>query len=147
MRNKLILPILFVLTANIVFAQREIFTKSDVAIQGYDPVAYFKESKPVKGKKDFSFSWKDATWLFSSEQNLKDFTASPERYAPQFGGYCAYGMYEGHKAPTDPYAWTIVDGKLYLNYNKDVQALWKKDQEACIVKANENWPTIKHDKD
>jgi len=129
------------------FAQHEIFIKSNEAIQGYDPVAYFKESKPVQGKKEFSFQWKDATWLFSNAQNLATFKTDPEKYAPQFGGYCAYGMSEGHKAPTDPEAWTIVDGKLYLNYNKDVREMWKKDQPARIAKAKENWPTVKGEKD
>lgn len=132
---------------NAAFGQHEIYSKSNEAIQGYDPVAYFKEAKPVKGKKELAYQWKEGIWLFSSKENLNVFKANPEKYTPQFGGYCAYGMSEGHKAPTDPEAWSIVDGKLYLNYNKDVQKLWKKDQQACIKKANDNWPSVKHDKD
>ena len=69
---------------------------------------------------------------------------NPEKYAPQYGGYCAYGMSEGHKAPTDPNAWTIVDEKLYLNYSLEVKENWKKDQQQRIVKANKNWPQIKN---
>jgi YHS domain-containing protein len=131
------------------FAQNEIFVKSDEAIRGYDPVAYFKESKPVEGKDEFSYVWKGATWKFSSEQNRKDFKANPEKFAPQFGGYCAYGMGDesGHKASTSPDAWTIVDGKLYLNYNTDVQKIWKENQKAFIKNANDNWPKIKVEKD
>jgi len=130
-----------------VYAQREVFIKSNAAIQGYDPVAYFEESKPVKGKSELSYSWKQATWHFASKQNLDDFKSNPEKYAPQFGGYCAYGMAEGHKALTSPDAWTILDAKLYLNYNKDVKELWNKDRPGNIEKAKKNWPTIKNDKD
>jgi len=129
------------------YAQREVFIKSDAAIQGYDPVAYFKESKPVKGKAELSYAWKQATWHFSSQQNLEDFKGNPEKFAPQFGGYCAYGMAEGHKAPTSPDAWTVVDDKLYLNYNKNVKQLWNKDRPANIEKATKNWPKVKSDKD
>ena len=128
-------------------SQREVFSKSNLAIQGYDAVAYFKNSKPVLGKKEFSYQWKDATWNFASQENLEDFKTNPEKFAPQFGGYCAYGVADGHKAPTSPDAWTIVDEKLYLNYNKDVRALWKKDQQAFIKKANENWSDVKKEKD
>jgi len=126
---------------------QEVFTKSETAIQGYDPVAYFKEAKPVMGKKEFSYRWKDATWWFASTQNLNDFKANPEKFAPQFGGYCAYGVADGHKATTSPDAWTIVGDKLYLNYNKDVMAKWRKDTAGYILKANTNWPTVKLEKD
>ncbi|AYB30492.1 YHS domain-containing (seleno)protein [Chryseolinea soli] len=125
---------------------QEVFSKSEAAIQGYDPVAYFKEAKPVEGKKEFSYTWKESTWLFSSAQNLNDFKANPEKFAPQFGGYCAYGMSQGHKASTSPDAWTIIDDKLYLNYNKDVLVLWRKDPAGYITKANTNWPTVKKEK-
>ena len=98
----LLLSTIILLSLGQSYAQREVFIKSDVAIQGYDPVAYFKESKPVKGKTEISYTWKQATWLFASQQNLDDFKSNPEKFAPQFGGYCAYGMAEGHKAPTSP---------------------------------------------
>jgi YHS domain-containing protein len=128
-------------------AQQEVFSKSDQAIQGYDPVAYFRESNAIKGKSDLSYTWKKATWYFSSSQNLEDFKKEPEKFAPQFGGYCAYGMAEGHKASTSPDAWTILDGKLYLNYDKGVRQLWDKDRPGNIKKANDNWPSVKKDKD
>jgi YHS domain-containing protein len=143
----LLLSTIILLSLGQGYAQREVFIKSDAAIQGYDPVAYFKESKPVKGKTELSYTWKQAIWLFTSQQNLDDFKANPEKFAPQFGGYCAYGMAEGHKAPTSPDAWTVLDDKLYLNYNKNVQVLWNKDRSGNIEKALKNWPTVKNDKD
>ena len=130
-----------------VYAQEEVFSKSNEAINGYDPVAYFTESKPVKGKKEFTFVWRESNWLFSSAKNRDLFKGDPEKYAPQFGGFCAYGVSEDHKSPTSPDAWTIVDGKLYLNYDKGVKELWSKDRDSCIKKANENWPKLKKEKD
>ncbi len=123
--------------------QPEIFSTEDGAIRGYDPVAYFKEGKAVKGKKELGVTWGDAKWSFSTQENLEAFKSNPAKYAPQYGGYCAYGTSEGHKAPTQPDAWSIVNGKLYLNYNKDVQSDWKKNQSELIEKANRNWPKVK----
>jgi YHS domain-containing protein len=122
----------------------EVFVKGDAAIRGYDPVAYFTVGKPVKGVKDFSVNYNGAVWYFSSKQNADAFKANPEKYAPQYGGYCAYGLADGHKAPTEPDAWTIVNGKLYLNYDKDVQGMWNKKQKEYIVTADKNWPAIKN---
>lgn len=146
MKKILIISLLAVMVSP-TFAQNEIYSKSGEAILGYDPVAYFKESKPVKGKKEFTLAWKGATWLFASDQNRKDFKANPDKYAPQYGGYCAYGTADGHKAPISPDAWTILNGKLYLNYDKDVQALWNKDRKGYIIKADKNWPKVKLEKD
>jgi len=127
-----------------VFAQKSsIFNPAEGAIHGYDPVSYFKESKPVKGDKKYSLTWNSATWYFSSQENLDAFKANPGIYAPQYGGYCAYGMADGHKAPTDPQAWSIVNNKLYLNYSKDVQKEWKKKQPEYIKTADQNWPKLK----
>jgi YHS domain-containing protein len=139
----------FALYLSPLFGQSEVFIKSEEAIHGYDPVAYFKVSKPVEGKDALSYTWKGAVWKFSSEENRKAFKAAPEKFAPQFGGYCAYGMgdEEGHKASTSPDAWAIVDGKLYLNYSTDVQKLWKADQKMFIENANKNWPIVKSEKD
>jgi YHS domain-containing protein len=124
----------------------EIFNTSDGAIHGYDPVAYFNDHKPVKGDKKYSLSWMTATWYFSSQKNLEMFKGNPQMYAPQYGGYCAYGLAKGHKATTDPQAWTIIDGKLYLNYDKDVQGSWNKKQTEYIKTADKLWPELK-DKD
>ncbi len=121
----------------------EVFATTEGAINGYDPVSYFKDGKPAKGDQKHSYNWKDANWYFVSEENLTMFKANPEKYAPQFGGYCAYGMANGHKAPTEPDAWTIVNNKLYFNYNKDVLSKWKKDEDELIKKADSNWPVVK----
>jgi YHS domain-containing protein len=129
------------------FAQSsEVYSTAKGAIRGYDPVAYFTVGKPVMGKKDFVYSWKGADWYFSSSENRASFQASPEKYAPQYGGYCAYGTAKGYKAPIDPAAWTIVDNKLYLNYNKEVQDTWNKDQPGYITTADKNWPEVKKKK-
>ena len=121
----------------------EIFSTEEGAIQGYDPVAFFKENKPVVGRKEFTCSWSNASWYFSTQENLDFFKADPAHYAPQFGGWCAYGTASGHKSPTQPETWTIVNDKLYFNYNTAVQKLWNKNQKGLIEQANKNWPTVK----
>lgn len=136
----------FVLLAQNATAQSEIFTTAEGAINGYDAVAYFTESKPLAGTKANSFVWKGETWYFASTENLEMFKTNPEKYVPQFGGYCAYGMSRGYKAKTDADAWTIVDGKLYLNYNVEVRKIWSENQSERIEKANQNWPTVKGSK-
>jgi len=142
--KKIVLSIAVALFTMYSHAQKsEVFTSKGYAVNGYDVVGYFTQGKPVEGKKTFLYQWHNAYWLFSTKQNLDSFSHSPEKYAPQFGGYCAYGVSEGHKATTEPDAWTIVDGKLYLNYNKDVQQLWKKDIPGRIIKAEKNWPKVK----
>ena len=112
------------------------------AIRGYDPVAYFQQSRPVHGSPQFNYQWMNATWLFSSAANRDLFAASPEKYAPQYGGYCSYAVSQGHTATIDPEAWKVVDGKLYLNYSKGVQKTWEKDVPGYIEKANKNWPEL-----
>ena len=113
-----------------------------VAIKGYDPVAYFTDNKPVKGSKAHSFVYEGATYEFASAAHRKLFAADPEKYAPQFGGFCAYGTASGHKAVIDPAAFSIVEGKLYLNYNTEVRDVWRKDEPGYIHKADEAWPTV-----
>jgi hypothetical protein len=144
--KKLLIVLLFNLVIVSAFSQ-EVFTKSGDAIQGYDPVAYFKENKPVKGEDQFTYTWRGAKWKFSNADNLVAFKSDPEKFAPQFGGYCAYGMADGHKAPTSADAWAIVDDKLYLNYNTDVRVMWKEKQQQNILKAKKNWPSVKKQKD
>ena len=138
-----LMSFLFSITIAATAQKSEVFNTPDGAIHGYDPVAYFKENKPVKGNEKYSLTWKSATWHFVSQQNLDAFKANPEMYAPQYGGYCAYGLADGHKATTEPDAWLISDGKLYLNYNKDVQVKWKMKQAEYIQTANKNWPALK----
>jgi YHS domain-containing protein len=126
------------------FGQKpEIFSDSDQAIRGYDPVAYFTEGRPVKGESRFQCEWKNATWLFSSEKNLNAFKSNPEKFSPQYGGWCAYGMARGYKAKTEPDAWSIVNGKLYLNYNLSIRDDWNKMQGEYITTADKNWKTVR----
>jgi hypothetical protein len=117
-------------------------TSAGLAIKGYDPVAYFEDGKPEKGNLAYEFQWKGAMWRFSSAAHRDAFAKEPDRYAPQYGGFCAYGVSEGHTAPIDPEAWTIIDGKLYLNYDKQVREDWKKDTKGRIQKADQNWPKL-----
>lgn len=124
----------------------EIFAPAGIAINGYDAVAFFKDSKSVKGLSDFSYTWKNVQWHFSSKSNLETFKTSPEKFAPQFGGYCAYGTAKGYKAPTQIDTWTIVQDKLYFNYNQKVKLYWDKNQAAFIDSADVKWPFIKNDK-
>lgn len=112
------------------------------AIDGTDPVAYFTMGKPVKGSSDFAHDWNGATFHFASAENRDAFAASPEKYAPQYGGYCAWAVSQGYTAATDPEAWTIVDGKLYLNYNKSVQSTWEQDIPGNIAAGDGNWPKV-----
>lgn len=118
-------------------------TFGGLAVDGYDPVAYFTAGKPMEGSKEFSFEWRGATWRFASAANRDLFAAAPEKYAPQYGGYCAWAVSQGYTADADPQAWKIVDGRLYLNYDKKVQATWEKDTALLIRKADENWPKLR----
>ncbi len=120
-----------------------VFATEDGAIKGFDPVAYFIDSAAIKGYDSLDYNWQGAVWKFSSEENRKKFIADPTAYAPAYGGYCAFGVSGNYKAPTSPEAWSIVDGKLYLNYNKQVQANWKKDVLNRIATAEKNWPALK----
>lgn len=112
------------------------------AIDGTDAVAYFTQGRPVEGSSEFTHEWNGAKWRFSSAENRDLFATNPEQYAPQYGGYCAWAVSQGYTASTDPNAWKIVDGKLYLNYNKDVQQRWEADVPGHIVSADRNWPTV-----
>lgn len=121
----------------------EIFSTKEGAVGGMDVVAYFEVGKPVKGSASFTYTWRDAEWRFSSQENLNAFMTDPIKFAPQYGGYCAYGMSKGYKAPTEFNAWAIVDDKLYFNYNLKVKQTWDENRKTFILKANENWPKIK----
>jgi YHS domain-containing protein len=113
-----------------------------IAIKGYDPVAYFTMDKPVKGDKSFEYEWKGVKWRFSTDKHKKLFIENPEKYAPRYGGYCAYGVAVNALFDIKPEAWSIVDGKLYLNKNLDVRETWRKDIPGNIKKANMNWPGV-----
>jgi YHS domain-containing protein len=113
-----------------------------VAIKGYDPVAYLTMDKPVKGNNNFEYEWKGAKWRFSTDNNKKLFIEDPGKYAPRYGGYCAYGVAVDALFNIQPEAWSIVDGKLYLNKNLGVRETWRKDIPGNIRKADMNWPGV-----
>ena len=145
MRVRLFSSLVFLLVcSNAAMADKaEIFSSFfGGAIRGYDPVAYFTQGRPVKGSSDLTLEYKGATWMFSSAENKQAFVEMPEKYAPQYGGYCAYAVSQGYTASIDPEAWTIVDDRLYLNYNKDVREKWSRDIPGYIRKANANWPGV-----
>lgn len=113
-----------------------------IAIKGYDPVAFFKEGKPVRGKDDLRFEYKGSTFVFANADNRAAFVATPETYAPQYGGYCAFGTARGYKADIDPATFTVIDGRLYLNYNTQVQREWAADTRGFIRQGDARWPTV-----
>ena len=117
-------------------------TFSNIAVQGHDPVAYFTEGKPVKGSKDFTTEYQGAEFRFASAENLEKFKENPEKYAPQYGGYCAWAVSQGYTAKGDADYWAIVDGKLFLNYNKKIQDRWEQNRDVYIDDANTNWPEV-----
>jgi hypothetical protein len=125
-------------------AAGEIYTGllSSTAVGGYDPVAYFTEGKPRPGLASITLEWKGATWRFASAKNRDLFRADPERYAPRYGGHCAWATARNYLAKGDPLHWRIVDGRLYLNYDAKVQSDWEKDIPGEIAKAEANWPAI-----
>lgn len=116
--------------------------KDGLGAHGYDPVAYFTQGKPVKGSAAHQIVWNGATWRFASAQSLETFKANPVRFAPQFGGYCAWAVSQHYLAPGDPNVWKIVDGRLYLNANARAKELWEADQSEAIVRGHANWPAV-----
>jgi hypothetical protein len=110
-----------------------------VAIHGYDTVAYFTEGKAVKGTGEFEHVWEDARWHFANAPNRDLFAANPDRYAPQYGGYCALGIAAGEFAHVDPEAWTMVDGKLYLNKSKKHMDIWRESTDSHLWISDHNW--------
>lgn len=117
-------------------------SKEGTAIKGYDAVAYFLQQDAIEGSALFTLNWSGSKWKFISQANLDSFKMAPQKYAPQYGGYCAFGLSENHKSPTDPKAWTIVNNKLYLNYNPKVKEIWLKDTSGKIKAADSNWPAL-----
>jgi YHS domain-containing protein len=116
--------------------------KDLVAVKGYDVVAYFTDSKPVKGVPQIQTIYKGARYYFANKEHKALFDAAPEKYIPQFGGFCAYGVSKGHAVKIEPDAWTIVDGRLLLQYDQDVRTKFSADVQGNLKKADENWPGI-----
>jgi YHS domain-containing protein len=120
----------------------DFFETDGVALRGYDPVAYFVSSEPQKGQSQYSYEYRGSKFYFASEANQRAFMQMPEKYAPQFGGYCAYGTAQGYKVSTQPDAFAIVQDKLYLNYDRKVQKIWQQDVPGNIQRAQKNWPEV-----
>ncbi len=112
------------------------------AIRGFDPVSYFTEGQPRKGSEEFTLKHNGAKWMFSNKENLEKFSANPEKYTPQFGGYCAYAVANGSTASIKPEFFTIYNDKLYLNYSRSVYKKWLKDKDAYIKSASQEWPSL-----
>lgn len=123
-------------------AEGRIYTEDGVALGGTDPVAYFEMREPVQGSEQHSYQWRGAEWHFASAEHREQFAADPEAYAPEYGGWCAWAAAQGNAASTTPEAWSIVDGKLYLNYSQNIHARWQRDRAEFIESADENWPEI-----
>lgn len=117
-----------------------ILSYNGAAIGGYDPVAYFLSSGPVRGDLSHLVEWKNATFLFATEANKKTFEADPETFAPRYGGYCSYAAALNYVAPTSANAWSIHEDRLYLNFNLHVRSVWEQDKEGYIAEADVNWP-------
>jgi hypothetical protein len=117
-------------------------SRGDVALQGFDPVAYWTSGQPTPGSPSFEHRWNNAVWRFATTENREQFAKDPARYAPEFGGYCAYAVSRGYTADIDPNAWRIVDGRLYLNYSKRVQKRWEEDVPGNIAKGRQNWAGV-----
>lgn len=128
-----------------IYASEPVYQTSRGALDGYDPVAYFTDSKPMQGSAEFAHDWNGATWHFASASNRDVFRAEPEKYAPQFGGYCAYAVASGYTAKTSPKAWHIESGKLYLNFDESVMAQWRERRQEFIPAAERNWPGVIQD--
>jgi len=116
--------------------------RQGVAIRGYDPVAYFDTGAPIVGNPAIKYEWQGATWLFATTAHRDAFSADPQHYAPQYGGYCAYAVSRGTTADADPHQWAVVDGKLFLNNNALAKKLWDQDRPGNIKAGDENWPLI-----
>jgi len=124
---------------------REIMvSENGQAIGGYDAVSYFRDGGPREGVASYSYRWRDATWLFATAEHRELFAQDPRRYAPAYGGWCAYGMAEGYAAESDPLeGWAIHEGVLYLNWDAEVAADWRADRASLLSRSEANWPEVK----
>src|ERR1051325_10457568 len=144
MKRIAIVSALLVLMVTAAAAEKKLINvnKDGVAIQGYDPVAYFTESRPVKGEAQFQSYYNGATYYFSSLANKKTFDSNPKKYEPQFGGFCAYAVSQGHTAKIEPDAFQVLNDRLLLQYDKGVREKFNKDSLGNLKKADQNWPGL-----
>lgn len=137
-----LLPVAGTILRPALAAEPEINAPGGIALSGYDPVAYFTEGKPVMGLSSLALKWHGATWYFATPENLEAFEMNPMAYMPRYGGYCAYAVAKGSLAPGDPDAFTIHDGRLYLNYSPEIRAIWRQDIATYVAMADRNWPSV-----
>ncbi|MEZ5851059.1 MAG: YHS domain-containing (seleno)protein [Hyphomicrobiaceae bacterium] len=123
-------------------SKRPDYPANALAVGGYDTVAYHTQKRPLPGNPQFRVSWKGAEWQFASQANLDLFLKEPTKYAPQYGGYCAFAVAGGSTAPGDPKVWDVVDGKLYLNLSTGTQSSWRRDPADFIRRGDANWPKV-----
>ena len=135
-------PALIVFSRPAMAREPEVYSEGGIAIDGSDTVAYFAGNGPVPGSSAHTVDWKGATWQFANAANAEAFAADPTKFAPQFGGYCAFAASRGYLAPTTPEAWTIYEGQLFLNANLRARELWLQDVPGNIANGRENWPGI-----
>lgn len=138
----LLAPALLVSARGAAAGEPEVFQSGGIALGGTDPVAYFTEARPVAGSAGHALGWRGVTWHFASAANLAAFEDDPEAHAPRYGGYCAWAVAQGYLAPTVPEAWSIVDGRLYLNASLGVRRQWERDIPGFIATADGNWPGV-----
>ena len=149
-RPLFLLPILLALAAGTAHAQQpEIFQSrradyaaNALAVGGFDTVAYHTQKAAVPGTGQFRVSWKGAEWHFASKENLDLFVREPDKYAPQYGGHCAFAVAGGSTAAGDPRLWDVVNGKLYLNLSSGTQSSWRRDTAGMIQRGDQNWPRV-----
>jgi YHS domain-containing protein len=142
-RNLLLAGAFLSLAPTLAFAAKgfDVHLKN-AALGGYDAVAYFSEKAAKPGDAANKLNWKGADWYFTSAENMKLFAASPEKYAPQYGGFCAFAAAKGAIAPGDPEAWTVFKEKLYINYSPAVREEWRQDIPGFLVESEKNWPNL-----
>ena len=143
LRNIILLSITLSIITSLVSAGEINLDQNGIAISGYDPVAYFGDSKATMGKQELTFLYKQAIYQFANTDNRERFIQNPEKYLPAYGGYCAWAMSKGYIAPIDPNAWTVHDGRLFLNYSNSYKRRFNRNIEKNIKKADENWPSLK----
>lgn len=144
MRIRIVLGVFLTLLFSLIAGAVELNTNDQgIALHGYDPVAYVMEQEPTMGDASFSASHAGATYHFASQGNLEMFLQSPEKFAPQYGGYCSYGVRVGKKFDVDPGAFSVVDNRLYMLLNKGTHAIWLQERDKNIEIADRLWPSIR----
>lgn len=128
--------------AEIFQSKRADYPANDLAIGGYDAVAYHTQKAAVAGNGQFRIRWKDAEWQFSTQANRDLFAKEPEKYAPQYGGHCAFAVAGGSTAAGDPNVWDVINGRLYINLSTGTQSIWRRDTAGMIQRGDQNWPRV-----